>query len=102
MIIPVEMIKYNQNCPSIQNHNRTCHSSLLEAAGAIRLRISLMIHKGRALIATRTASFQTNPTDITNERSRRERFESELGSDERGACSVHLPKYSGKKAILIT
>ena len=45
------------------------YSNLLEAAGAIRLLITLMMYSGSALIATMTASFHANPTEATKVRS---------------------------------
>lgn len=82
------------------------YNNLLEAAGANLFRSSFMMHNGTALIATITATFQANPVVITKERSRpsvnkrKEIINRQFVRDDDNDGAS--PKYSGRKAILIT
>jgi len=73
------------------------YSNLLDAAGATLLRMSFMIYRGRALTATMTATFHAKRVDTTKSRSAKHKRSTKI--NER--CD-HAPKYSGKKAMLIT
>lgn len=50
-------------------HARPSPYSFVVASGAMRLLMTLMIHRGNALTATMTATFHPNRTDRTNDRS---------------------------------
>ena len=52
-------------------HARPSPYSFVVASGAMRLLMTLMIHRGNALTATMTATFHPNRTETTNERSGR-------------------------------
>ena len=47
------------------------YNNLLEAAGATRLRISLIIYRGSEDIATITATFHRKRNEVTNSKSRK-------------------------------
>ena len=54
-------------------HARPSPYSFVVASGAMRLLMSLMIHRGNALTATMTATFHPNRAETTNERSGRQK-----------------------------
>lgn len=67
------------------------YRSLLEAAGASFLRISLIMYRGIVLIATMTAVFQAKPTVTTKDRSGITVSNEDCASNEKAEAHQSIP-----------